>query len=90
MRALFTTQPGSGHWRPLAPFARALQTAGHTVAFATTPHFCGLIRPHGFACLPVPVGGVEIAPAAAASGAVAVRRCVGARVRGNPPRREPA
>ena len=34
MRALFTTQPGSGMFNPLIPFARALADAGHAVAFA--------------------------------------------------------
>ncbi len=52
MRVLFTTQVGSGHWRPLAPFARALQVAGHDVAFATTPFGCPLIAEHGFATFP--------------------------------------
>ena len=53
MRVLFTTQPGSGHWRPLAPFAHALTEAGHEVAFATTPAFCPIIAAHGFRCFAV-------------------------------------
>ena len=53
MRILFTTQPGSGHWRPLAPLARALEQAGHEVAFAATPIFCRLIDEHGFRCFQV-------------------------------------
>jgi len=53
MRVLFTTQVGSGHWRPLAPFARSLQEAGHDVAFASTPIFCSLITEHGFRVFPV-------------------------------------
>lgn len=48
MRVLFTTQVGSGHWRPLAPFARALTDAGHEVAFASSPIFCSIIAEHGF------------------------------------------
>lgn len=52
MRALFTAQPGSGHWRPLAPLARALATAGHEVAFASSPIFCAIIAEHGFRCFP--------------------------------------
>ncbi len=48
MRVLFTTQVGSGHWRPLAPFARALTDAGHDVAFASSPIFCSIIAEHGF------------------------------------------
>jgi UDP:flavonoid glycosyltransferase YjiC (YdhE family) len=53
MRILFTTQVGSGHWRPLAPFARALAEAGHTVAFASSPVFCSIIAEHGFRSFPV-------------------------------------
>jgi len=52
MRVLFTTQVGSGHWRPLVPFAHALAAAGHAVAFAATPIFCDIIRGHGFRCFP--------------------------------------
>jgi UDP:flavonoid glycosyltransferase YjiC (YdhE family) len=52
MRVLFTTQVGEGHWRPLAPFAVALQDAGHAVAFATTPFGCGVLAAHGFTCFP--------------------------------------
>lgn len=52
MRVLFTTQVGSGHWRPLAPFARALQGAGHEVAFATTPFGCPVLAEHGFLTFP--------------------------------------
>ena len=46
MRACFTTQPGTGMFRPLVPFARALADAGHEVAFAPSPSF----RPQGEAC----------------------------------------
>jgi UDP:flavonoid glycosyltransferase YjiC (YdhE family) len=53
MRVLFTTQIGSGHWRPLAPFARALEAAGHEVAFGTTPIGCTIIAGHGFRCFPI-------------------------------------
>jgi UDP:flavonoid glycosyltransferase YjiC (YdhE family) len=53
MRVLVTTQVGAGHWRPLAPLARALQDAGHEVAFAATPYFCAEIGGYGFACSPV-------------------------------------
>ncbi len=52
MRVLFTTNPQSGHWHPLVPFAEALQTAGHEVAFATTPAACASIAALGFRCLP--------------------------------------
>ena len=50
MRALFTTNPGSGHWHPLVPFAEALQAAGHEVAFATTRAACAGITALGFQC----------------------------------------
>jgi UDP:flavonoid glycosyltransferase YjiC (YdhE family) len=53
MRVLFTTQVGAGHWRPLAPFARALLDAGHQVAFAATPFFCAEIGGYGFETFPV-------------------------------------
>lgn len=53
MRVLFTSQLGSGHWRPLAPLAQAAVATGHTVAFATTPYFCARIAEHGFPCFPV-------------------------------------
>lgn len=39
MRVLFTTQPGSGMFNPLVPFARALSMARHTVAFACADCF---------------------------------------------------
>lgn len=63
MRVLFTTQPGSGHWRPLAPFAVALAAAGHEIAFATTPDFCAIITRHGFRCFPAGRDEVEVFPA---------------------------
>ncbi|MDQ6694522.1 MAG: glycosyltransferase [Chloroflexota bacterium] len=50
MRILFSTQPSSGHWHPLVPLARALQLAGHEVAFASTPGFCPVIEAKGFRC----------------------------------------
>lgn len=50
MRVLFTSQAGAGHWSPLAPLARALEAAGHEVAFATTPVGCAGLGRHGFHC----------------------------------------
>ncbi|MEO5953634.1 MAG: glycosyltransferase [Chloroflexia bacterium] len=50
MRVLFTSQPALGHWHPLVPLARALQAAGHHVAFASTPGFCPTIEAQGFPC----------------------------------------
>lgn len=50
MRALFTTNPGAGHWHPLVPFAEALRAARHEVAFATTRAACAAITALGFQC----------------------------------------
>ena len=52
MRALFTTQPGTGGFRPLVPFARALADAGHAVAFACPPLFSPQVEAAGFAAFP--------------------------------------
>ena len=52
MRVLFSTLPASGHWHPLVPFAAALRTAGHEVAFATAPDRFAAISALGFACFP--------------------------------------
>src|SRR4051812_43914761 len=48
MRILFTTQPGSGHFHPLVPLARALAAAGHAVAFAAAPALHPAIAASGF------------------------------------------
>lgn len=53
MRVLFTAQPGSGHWRPLAPLAKALLCVGHEIAFATAPIACADLARLGFLCFPV-------------------------------------
>lgn len=50
MRVLFTTNPGTGHWQPLVPFAEALHGAGHEVAFAATPATGAAITALGFRC----------------------------------------
>jgi UDP:flavonoid glycosyltransferase YjiC (YdhE family) len=52
VRVLFTTQPFFGHWHPLVPLARALEAAGHEIAFVTTPAFCATISANGFLCFP--------------------------------------
>jgi UDP:flavonoid glycosyltransferase YjiC (YdhE family) len=52
MRVLLTTNPQSGHWHPLVPFAEALRAAGHEVAFASTPVACAAISALGFPCFP--------------------------------------
>lgn len=52
MRFLFTTIPGSGHFHPLVPTARALQRRGHDVAFAASPTFAPAIEAAGFEAHP--------------------------------------
>jgi UDP:flavonoid glycosyltransferase YjiC (YdhE family) len=52
MRFLFTTIPGSGHFNPLVPTARALRDRGHDVAFAASPSFAPTIEAAGFAAHP--------------------------------------
>lgn len=52
MRVLFTTQPGSGMFHPLIPFARALADAGHAVAFACADCFRPDVEAAGFAAFP--------------------------------------
>lgn len=56
MRVLLTSQPGEGHWRPLAGLAVGLEAAGHHVAFVSTPATCRAIRNHGFGCFVAGVG----------------------------------
>jgi UDP:flavonoid glycosyltransferase YjiC (YdhE family) len=36
----------------MVPLARALETAGHSVAFATDPGFCAYVRGVGFEARP--------------------------------------
>jgi UDP:flavonoid glycosyltransferase YjiC (YdhE family) len=52
VRFLFTCVPGLGHFNPAVPLARALEHAGHTVAFATAPCFAEAVTKVGFECLP--------------------------------------
>jgi UDP:flavonoid glycosyltransferase YjiC (YdhE family) len=52
MRFLFTTIPGSGHFHPLVPTARALLRRGHDVAFAASPSFAPAIEAAGFEAFP--------------------------------------
>jgi UDP:flavonoid glycosyltransferase YjiC (YdhE family) len=55
MKVLFTHQSGLGHWHPLVPLARAIEAAGHAVAFATSPDLCPTIEEKGFRSFPVGV-----------------------------------
>jgi UDP:flavonoid glycosyltransferase YjiC (YdhE family) len=48
MRALFTVQPAIGHLHPLVPVARALESAGHDVAFCSSPSFRAQVERFGF------------------------------------------
>jgi UDP:flavonoid glycosyltransferase YjiC (YdhE family) len=64
VRVLVTSQPGSGHWRPLVPLAKALQAAGHEVAFATTPVACATLADLGFHCFPVGIDDWLVQPGA--------------------------
>jgi MGT family glycosyltransferase len=52
MKALFTLQPAIGHLHPLIPVARALEEAGHTVAFCSSASFRGEVEKFGFDCFP--------------------------------------
>ena len=48
MRILFSTMAGSGHFHPLVPTARALQKAGHEVAFALPEESHEAVKAAGF------------------------------------------
>jgi UDP:flavonoid glycosyltransferase YjiC (YdhE family) len=48
MRALFTVQPAIGHLHPLVPVGRALQDAGHEVAFCSSASFRPEVEAFGF------------------------------------------
>jgi UDP:flavonoid glycosyltransferase YjiC (YdhE family) len=52
MKALFTVQPAIGHLHPLIPVARAVEEAGHEVAFCSSASFRGEIAKFGFNCFP--------------------------------------
>lgn len=53
LRFLFTTTPGYGHWHPLIPLARALDQAGHTVAFAGRAFLEPRLTSAGFPFFPI-------------------------------------
>ena len=52
MRVLCTCVPGYGHFHPMVPVAKALQAAGHEVAFATAERFCPRVSAAGFEAFP--------------------------------------
>jgi len=59
MRVLFTCVVGHGHFNPMLPLARALEAAGHRVAFATDPGFCEHVREVGFEAHPAGLDQVD-------------------------------
>jgi UDP:flavonoid glycosyltransferase YjiC (YdhE family) len=65
MRVLFSCTPGSGHFLPLQPLARAFADDGHTVAFATSDERSDEIAEAGYEHLPA---GSTLAEAAARMG----------------------
>lgn len=52
MRVRFTCIPGTGHFHPLVPIARALQAAGHDVRFASAPLLAAQVAAAGFPFFP--------------------------------------
>lgn len=53
MRIWFSVIPGHGHFFPMIPLARALSTAGHDIAFCTSPSYGATVRAHGFEAIAV-------------------------------------
>ncbi|GAC1583186.1 MAG: glycosyltransferase [Candidatus Dormibacteria bacterium] len=47
MRILFTSIPGSGHFNPTVPLARALRQRGHDVAYASSPSWTPRVEAAG-------------------------------------------
>ena len=56
MRVLCTCVPGYGHFHPMVPGARALESQGHEVAFATETRFCARVERAGFRAFPAGIG----------------------------------
>ncbi|MDP3713905.1 MAG: glycosyltransferase [Mycobacteriales bacterium] len=52
MRVLLSTTSGTGHFRPLLPFARALQRAGHELACAAPAEAAQMVEREGLRHLP--------------------------------------
>ena len=61
MRVLASCVPGYGHFHPMVPLGRALQAAGHEVAFATEERFCGRVARAGFRAFPAGLGPGKVA-----------------------------
>ena len=47
MKVLFTTIPGFAHLHPAIPIAKAVEAAGHEIAFAVAQSFCPLVENAG-------------------------------------------
>jgi UDP:flavonoid glycosyltransferase YjiC (YdhE family) len=59
MRVLFTS-PVVGHFQPLVPIARALESVRHVAAYASTPNFASTVEASGFSFFPIGPGLQEI------------------------------
>lgn len=53
MRVLLSSTSGAGHFRPLLPFARALQRAGHDLACAAPAEAAPMVEREGLRHLPL-------------------------------------
>jgi hypothetical protein len=53
MRFLFAFVGGNGHFQPLVPIARAVQAAGHIVAFACSHSMANTVEALAFAAIPI-------------------------------------
>lgn len=56
MRILFSIISGTGHFHPMVPLARALERAGHEVAFAVAGEFKPTVEANGFRAFAAGVG----------------------------------
>ena len=74
MRVLFSAHSGSGHFHPLVPTARALEKAGHTVAFAVPEAAVATVRANGFTGFPAGLGFEQIMPGASSARETELRR----------------
>lgn len=52
MRVLFAAPGAYGHVHPMIPLAAAMQRAGHTLQWATSPRLCERLAAVGFAAVP--------------------------------------
>jgi UDP:flavonoid glycosyltransferase YjiC (YdhE family) len=59
VRALFSCVSAYGHFHPLLPLARALDDAGHEVAFAVAASFAPRVEAAGFSVLPAGIDQAE-------------------------------